>query len=47
MDVIFPGTGPFTVFAPNDDAFDRVPPDVLDDLLADVEELTSNSSFIL
>ena len=31
------GTGPFTVFAPTDDAFDALPDGVLDDLLADPE----------
>ena len=31
------GTGPFTVFAPTDDAFDALPPGLLDDLLADPE----------
>ena len=36
------GTGPFTVFAPNEDAFANVPSDVLEDLLANVGELTGN-----
>ena len=35
------GEGPFTVFAPTDDAFDRLPEGVLEELLADKEKLTS------
>ncbi|MEZ4620921.1 MAG: fasciclin domain-containing protein, partial [Caldilineaceae bacterium] len=34
------GDGPFTVFAPTDDAFAAVPPETLDALLADPEQLT-------
>ena len=34
------GDGPFTVFAPTDDAFAAVPADVLNALLADVDALT-------
>jgi len=34
------GPGPFTVFAPTNDAFDALPEGVLDDLLADVDALT-------
>lgn len=34
------GTGPFTVFAPTDDAFNALPAGALDDLLADVNALT-------
>jgi transforming growth factor-beta-induced protein len=34
------GTGPFTVFAPTDDAFNALPSGVLDDLLANVTALT-------
>lgn len=33
------GTGPFTVFAPTDEAFAKVPKDVLDGLLADPQKL--------
>jgi len=35
------GEGPFTVFAPTDEAFAAVPEDVLNDLLADTEALTA------
>jgi uncharacterized surface protein with fasciclin (FAS1) repeats len=35
------GTGPFTVFAPTDDAFAAIDPEVLDDLIADTELLTA------
>ncbi len=34
------GTGPFTVFAPTNEAFAKVPKDVLDKLLANKEALT-------
>jgi uncharacterized surface protein with fasciclin (FAS1) repeats len=34
------GAGPFTVFAPTDDAFDALPTGVLDDLLGNVTALT-------
>lgn len=34
------GDGPFTVFAPTDDAFDALPAGVLDDLLADIPLLS-------
>ncbi len=35
------GEGPFTVFAPSDDAFAKIPPDALNALLADQELLTA------
>ena len=35
------GEGPFTVFAPTDDAFDALPEGTLDDILADTDLLTS------
>jgi uncharacterized surface protein with fasciclin (FAS1) repeats len=34
------GEGPFTVFAPTDDAFAKIPPDQLQAILADKEQLT-------
>jgi uncharacterized surface protein with fasciclin (FAS1) repeats len=34
------GKGPFTVFAPNDDAFAKIPKEQLDALLADKAKLT-------
>jgi len=34
------GPGPFTVFAPNDDAFAKLPKETLDEVLADKEQLT-------
>jgi uncharacterized surface protein with fasciclin (FAS1) repeats len=34
------GPGPFTVFAPTDDAFAKLPPGTLDSLLKDVPQLT-------
>ena len=33
------GTGPFTVFAPNDEAFAKLPKGVVEDLLKDVPRL--------
>ena len=36
------GEGPFTVFAPTDEAFDNLPAGVLDDLLADPEGALAN-----
>ena len=36
------GEGPFTVFAPTDEAFDNLPDGVLDDLLADPEGALAN-----
>ncbi len=35
------GEGPFTVFAPTDDAFDGLPEGALDELLADAEKLAA------
>lgn len=35
LDGVLAGEGPFTVFAPTDDAFDNLPDGLLDDLLAD------------
>ena len=35
------GNGPFTVFAPSDDAFDGLPPGALDLILANTEQLTN------
>jgi len=35
------GKGPFTLFAPNDAAFAKIPADRLESLLADIGELTS------
>jgi uncharacterized surface protein with fasciclin (FAS1) repeats len=35
------GAGPFTVFAPTDEAFAKVPKETLDALLADKEKLTA------
>ena len=35
------GTGPFTVFAPTDDAFSKLPAGTLESLLADIPKLTS------
>ena len=34
------GEGPFTVFAPNNEAFAKIPPDDLDAILADTDLLT-------
>ncbi|MFO7891201.1 MAG: fasciclin domain-containing protein [bacterium] len=39
------GSGPFTVFAPTDDAFDKIDPAVLSDLVADVPKLTKVLTF--
>jgi uncharacterized surface protein with fasciclin (FAS1) repeats len=35
------GAGPFTVFAPTDDAFAKLPPGILDGLLKDIPKLTA------
>lgn len=35
----FANKGPFTVFAPNDDAFDKLPPEALDALMRDSAKL--------
>lgn len=35
------GEGPFTVFAPTDEAFAKIPKETLDSILADKEKLTS------
>ena len=35
------GTGPFTVFAPTDEAFDKLPAGTVEALLADLPKLTS------
>jgi uncharacterized surface protein with fasciclin (FAS1) repeats len=35
------GAGPFTIFAPNNAAFEKIPTNVLDSILADTELLTS------
>lgn len=35
------GAGPFTIFAPSNDAFDKIPTNVLDSILADTDLLTS------
>jgi uncharacterized surface protein with fasciclin (FAS1) repeats/2',3'-cyclic-nucleotide 2'-phosphodiesterase (5'-nucleotidase family)/subtilisin family serine protease len=39
LDAALAGPGPFTVFAPTNDAFDALPEGVLDDLLADPDAL--------
>jgi len=39
------GKGPFTVFAPTDDAFAKLPPGTVDSLLADIPKLTSILNF--
>ena len=36
------GDGNFTVFAPNNDAFEKIPEDVLSDVFADKDKLTGN-----
>lgn len=36
---ILKGTGPFTLFAPTDDAFGKLPKDMVDELLKDVTKL--------
>ncbi len=41
LDEALNGEGPFTVFAPTDDAFDAIPENVLNDILADETLLTS------
>jgi uncharacterized surface protein with fasciclin (FAS1) repeats len=38
---VLEGEGPFTVFAPTDEAFSKVPAETLDALLADKERLTA------
>lgn len=43
--VTLSGEGPFTVFAPNDAAFARLPAGTIDALLADKEKLTSILTF--
>lgn len=35
------GSGPFTVFAPTDDAFNALPPGTVNDLLGDIPALTN------
>jgi len=35
------GVGPFTVFAPTDDAFAKLPPGTVDGLLKDIPKLTA------
>ncbi len=40
LDAALQEAGPFTVFAPNNAAFDALPPGVLDDLIADPEALS-------
>jgi uncharacterized surface protein with fasciclin (FAS1) repeats len=37
---VLKGTGPFTVFAPTDKAFAKIPKEILDVVLADKEKLT-------
>ena len=39
LDAALQEPGPFTVFAPNNAAFDALPPGALDDLLADPDAL--------
>lgn len=39
LDATVSGEGPFTVFAPTDDAFDALPDDVFEDLLANPDQL--------
>lgn len=34
------GNGPFTVFAPNDAAFEKLPPGTVESLIADIPKLT-------
>ena len=36
---ILKGTGPFTLFAPTDDAFEKLPKGVMDELLKDIPKL--------
>ena len=41
------GDGPFTVFAPSDAAFAKIPKDVLEDLLADKEKLAAVLKYVV
>ncbi len=41
LDTTLMGAGPFTVFAPNDDAFDALPDGMLEEILENTELLTS------
>ncbi len=41
------GKGPFTVFAPTNDAFAKIPTAILDSLLADKDRLTKVSHTIM
>lgn len=41
--VMFSGTGPFTLFAPNNDAFDKLMPSVLGSLQNDPDSLKGES----
>ena len=42
---ILSGNGPFTIFAPTDEAFSKLPDGIFDDLLKDKEELTELLTF--
>ncbi|WAR25337.1 Y1483-like protein [Mya arenaria] len=44
--VCYPGAGPFTVFAPSDKAFARIPKKCIDALLKNKTLLTSTLTFI-